>query len=58
MWMFELFDLAWRLRNDNEHGADPETQRIIRLAKAEWAIRRLYCASTNFHRTKRFPLVT
>jgi hypothetical protein len=35
MWMF---DLAWGLRNDNEHGADPETQRMIRLAKAERAL--------------------
>jgi hypothetical protein len=42
MWMFDLFDLAWGLHNDNEHGADPETQRMIRLAKAERAIRRRY----------------
>jgi hypothetical protein len=34
MWMF---DLAWGLRNANEHGVDPETQRMIRLAKAERA---------------------
>jgi hypothetical protein len=38
MWMF---DLAWGLRNDNEHGADPESQRRIGLAKCGWVIRRL-----------------
>jgi hypothetical protein len=48
--MFDLFEVAWglrndtehgadRLRNDTEHGADPVTQRMIRLAKAERAIR-------------------
>jgi hypothetical protein len=41
-WMFELFDLVWGLRNADEHGADPETQRLIRLAKCDRAIRRLY----------------
>jgi hypothetical protein len=40
--MFDLFELAWVLRNFDEHGADLETQRMIRLAKAERAIRRLY----------------
>jgi hypothetical protein len=32
----------WGLRNADEHGADLETQRTIRLAKCERAIRRLY----------------
>jgi hypothetical protein len=40
--MFDLFDLAWGLRNADEHGVDHETQRMIRLAKCERAIRRLY----------------
>jgi hypothetical protein len=31
-WMFDLFDLAWGLRNADEHGVDLETQRMIRLA--------------------------
>jgi hypothetical protein len=39
--MFNLFEVAWGLRNDTEYGADPDTQRMIRLAKAERAIRRL-----------------
>jgi hypothetical protein len=43
-WMFELFDLAWGLRNADEHGVDLGTQRMIRLAKCERAIRRLYHA--------------
>jgi hypothetical protein len=58
MWMFDLFDLAWGLRNDNEHGADPETQRMIRLAKAERAICRLYRAIDTLPSHDRFPLVT
>jgi hypothetical protein len=38
MWMFDLFEVAWGLRNTTEHGVDPATQRMIRLAKAERAI--------------------
>lgn len=41
-WFFDLFEVLWGLRNEHEHGADPETQRLIRLAKCERAIRRLY----------------
>jgi hypothetical protein len=44
MRMFDLFEVAWGLCNATEHGADPHTQRMIRLAKAERAIRRLYRA--------------
>jgi hypothetical protein len=40
--MFDLFDVAWRLRNADEHGADLEPQRMINLAKCERAIRHLY----------------
>jgi hypothetical protein len=52
LWMF---DVAWGLRNDNEHGIDPETQRVIRLAKAERAIRRLYRAIDELPLHERFP---
>jgi hypothetical protein len=55
MWMFDLFNVAWGLRNDTEHGADPESQRIIRLAKAERAIRRLYRAIDELPPHERFP---
>jgi hypothetical protein len=58
MWMFELFDLldlAWRLRNANEHGADHEIQRMIRLVKAERAIRHLYRAIETSPSHERFP---
>ena len=41
-WFIKLFELLWGLRNEHEHGAEPETQRLIRLAKCERAIRRLY----------------
>jgi hypothetical protein len=40
--MFDLFDLAWGLRNVDEHGTDLETQLLIYLVKCECAIRRLY----------------
>jgi hypothetical protein len=56
MWMFDLLEVAWGLRNDNEHGADPETQRMIRLAKAEQAIRRLYRAIDTLPSHERSPL--
>jgi hypothetical protein len=42
-------------RNDNENGAEPETQSMIRLAKAEWAIRRLYRAIDELPSHERFP---
>jgi hypothetical protein len=48
MWMFDLFELAWGLRNDTEHGADPHTKRMIRVVKVERAIRRLYRAGERF----------
>jgi hypothetical protein len=55
MWMFDLFEVAWGLRNAPENGADPETQRMIRLAKAERAIRRLYRAIDELPPHERFP---
>jgi hypothetical protein len=54
-WMFDLFELAWELRNANEHGADLETQRMIRLAKAERAIRRLYREGDSLPTYDSFP---
>jgi hypothetical protein len=41
-WIFELFDLVWGLRNEDEHGIEPVTQRLIKLAKCECAIWHLY----------------
>jgi hypothetical protein len=40
--VLDLFGVAWGMRNETEHGADLETQRMIRLAKRERAIRRLF----------------
>ena len=54
-WMFNLFDLAWGLRNADEHGVDLETQRMIRLAKCERAIRRLYHTSESLPPHERHP---
>ena len=54
-WMFDLFDLAWGMRNADEHGVDLETQRLIRLAKCERAIRRLYHAGESLPPHERHP---
>jgi hypothetical protein len=54
-WMFDLFDLAWGLRNIDEHGVDLETQRMIRLATAERAIRRLFRAGESLPSHERYP---
>jgi hypothetical protein len=53
--MFDLFGLAWGVRNADEHGADLETQRLIRLAKCERAIRRLYLAGDLLPHHERRP---
>jgi hypothetical protein len=42
LWMFDLFDLVWGLRNADEHGADPETQRMVRKARCKRAVHRLF----------------
>jgi hypothetical protein len=47
--------LAWGLRNADEHGADLETQRLIRLAKAERAIRRPYRVGDSLPPHQRIP---
>jgi hypothetical protein len=54
-WMFDLFDLAWGLRNADEHGVDLETQRMIRLAKCERSIRRLYHSGESLPPHERHP---
>ena len=54
-WFYSLFDDLWNLRNKIQHGADPVTQRQIRLAKCERAIRRLYAAASNLPYCERHP---
>jgi hypothetical protein len=54
-WAFDMFDLTWGLRNASEHGADPETQRMIRPAKCERAIRRLFHESAPLPDYDRYP---
>jgi hypothetical protein len=51
----DLFDLAWGLRNEAEHGVDLETQRKIRLAKCERAIRHLFHGSVPLPSYDRYP---
>jgi hypothetical protein len=53
-----MFDLACGLRNDDGHGADLETQRMIRLATCERAIRRLYHAGESLLHHENIPFVT
>jgi hypothetical protein len=53
--MLDLFELAWGLRNADEHGADLETQRMTCLATAEWASRRLYSEGDSLPPHERFP---
>jgi hypothetical protein len=52
----EWFDIAWGMRKVDEHGGDLETQRLIRLAKCERAIRRLFRAGKllPFHEQHQF----
>ena len=42
MWFVELFESIWGLRNEDEHGADFDAQRLVQETKCERAIRRLY----------------
>ena len=42
LWFIELFEALWGLRNEDQHGCDVDTERLIRVAKCERAIRRLY----------------
>ena len=41
-WFLELFESLWGLRNEDQHGCDADTERLIRVSKCERAIRRLY----------------
>jgi hypothetical protein len=51
-----LICLIWLgLRNEAEHGADLERQRMIRLAKCERAIRHIYHAGESLPRHERHP---
>ena len=50
-----MFDLLWGIRNADEHGADDETQRLIRISKCERAIRRLYDKGEELPYAERHP---
>jgi hypothetical protein len=55
-WLSHSCHLALVLiTNSREHGLDPATQRMIRLAKAERVIRRLYRAGESLPSHERFP---
>ncbi len=38
--MFDLFDLLCGLRNADEHGVDPEAQRMVHKVRCECAVHR------------------
>ena len=42
MWFIAFFESLWALRNEDQHGCDADTERLIRVSKCERAIRRLY----------------
>jgi len=55
-WFFDLFEALWKLRNAVEHGTDPAEQRVVRLARTNRAIRRLYekGKSLSYHERRPF----
>jgi hypothetical protein len=55
IWYYDLFDHIWGLRNADEHGADVDTQRLIRISKCERAIRRLYDKGEDLPYAERHP---
>jgi ribonuclease HI/exonuclease III len=55
LWYYDLFELIWGLRNADEHGADTDTQRLIRISKCERAIRRLYDKGEDLPYAERHP---
>jgi ribonuclease HI len=55
LWFYDTFNLLWGLRNDAEHGDDKDTQRLIRIAKCERAIRRLYDKGKDLPYAERHP---
>ena len=57
-WFISLFELLWGIRNEYEHGVDPEMQRLISLATCERAIRRLYTAAETLPEGERHPFKT
>ena len=55
LWFIKLFESLWGLRNADQHGADPETQLLIRMANCENAIRRLFEKATELPPEERHP---
>ena len=55
VWFFELFESLWGLRNEDQHGNDADTERLIRVSKCERAIRRLYDKGKDLTYCERHP---
>ena len=55
MWFIELFETLWALRNEDQHGNEADTERLIRVSKCERAIRRLYDKSEGLPHCESHP---
>ncbi len=55
LWFIHLFESLWGLRNELEHGADIDTQALIRTSKCERAIRRLFSKSLDLPPEEQHP---
>ena len=55
LWFFDLFEATWSLRNEQEHGKDAETQRLVRRTKCERAIRRLFLRGADLDNSEKHP---
>ena len=54
-WFFDTFLILWKMRNEDEHGADSESQREGRLSKCARSIHRLYDAGKHLSYADRHP---
>jgi hypothetical protein len=55
LWFYDLFELIWGLRNADKHGADMDTQRLIRVSQCKHAICRLYDKGEDLPYAERHP---
>ena len=55
LWFYNTFFHLWKLRNNDEHGANPATQRAARMSKCARSILRLYNAGNDLPYAERHP---
>ena len=54
-WFVDFFESLWALRNEDQHGNDADTERLIRVSKCARAIRRLYDKGDQLPDCERHP---